>query len=164
MLTTYQECADKLAELLAAAQDAVHNSDKNAMRKAQEDLNGFVHICGSPIKWREMDDIASQAASAIFAAGINQALQELSSRTSDLASLTKEVNNVADHVNHASSTMRLDKANAVVDAASQALDVAKVLKAQLATAQPDQQMVAGSIGNLLDILQKVYSQAGDLKN
>jgi len=163
-LKSYEDWSGKLAQLLDQAHDAIAANDVNKKLEAQRALNEFIDNCASPVKGADLDDIASRAIGNIFEATLDQAMKEMGSRTAELMALTKEIGAITDHANETAAAMRLEKVRAVVDAASKALDTVKALKQQLGDKQPDPQKVADSISGLLELLQKVYSQAADLKN
>ena len=163
-LKTYADWSGKLAELLDEAHDAIAAGDVNKKLEAQRALNEFIDNCASPVKGAQLDDIASRAMGNIFEATLDQAMKEMGSRTAELTTLTKEVGGITNQANETAAELRLEKARAVVDAAAQALDTVKALKQQLGAQQPDQQKVADSIASLVEILQTVADQAGDLKN
>ncbi len=163
-LKTYADWAGKLAALLAEAHDAIAAGDVNKKLEAQRALNEFIDNCAAPVKGAQLDDIASRAIGNIFEATLDQAMQELGNRTAELTSLTKEVGAISDHATATASAMRLEKVRAVVDATAQAVDTVNSLKQQLGANQPDAQKVTASIASLLEILQTISTQVGDLKD
>src|ERR1044072_976 len=98
-LNTYDDWSGKLSELLDQAHDAIAAGDLNEKLAAQRALNEFIDNCASPIKGKELDDIASRAIGNIFEATLDQCMAEMGKRTAELTALTKEVTAIADHVN-----------------------------------------------------------------
>lgn len=163
-LNTYEDWSGKLAELLDEAHDAIASGDVNKKLQAQRDLNEFIDNCASPIKGKELDDIASRAIGNIFEATLDQSMAEMGRRTAELTALTKEISAVTDHANDTAAAIRLEKIRAVADAASQALDTVNSLKQQMSSKSPDKDKVAQNVDSLIQSLQKLYSQVRDLKN
>jgi len=164
VLKTYKEWSGKLSELLAQAHDAIAAKDVDKKLEAQRALNEFIDNCASPVKGKELDDIASRAIGNLFEATLDQCMAEMGKRTAELTALTKDIAAVTDAANASAANIRLDSARKVIDTTVQAVEALKSLKQQLDSAQPDEKQLADTISTLITSIQTVRNQVETLNH
>ena len=157
-LNTYEDWSGALDKLLSRAQAAVKGTSNDKPSDVANDLIDFYRNCSSPIKTKELDDIASNAGKSMLAGALDIAGKEIASGTVALAALTKEINAVTAAANSDAASIRLDAARKVVDTTVQVVQALTTLKQKLDSTRPDDTTVTDSINNLIALIQTVRNQ------
>lgn len=154
---------DALAALLARADAAAANPDLNVRRAVAKDLQTFIMDNPPAIDdepdtavFREMDDIAGKAHDALLLAVVEDRVSAIASRSAELAGLAKKVAAQTAENEKAAKSIRLEKATAVVNSVTTAVNAIKNLKTQLEdqpATEEDFTELAKKLGKALQTLQ-----------
>jgi len=154
-LRTYEDWADKLAELLDAARVALASGDSNARGTAKRDLMTFIDK--SP-NWliKDLDEIADAARRELSKAQIDDALTGIEDRTAELVRLRKLIGGATEGALAAASSMRLERAKAVIDSTTGVITQMRQLK--------DTVVEEGGNGDLVALIEKTVSSVQKLRD
>jgi hypothetical protein len=157
-LNTYEDWSGALEKLLDRAQAAVAGTSGEKPGDVADEIIDYYKNCSSPIKTKELDEIASNTVKNMLAGALDKAATDIANGTVALTALTKEVNAITDANNSDAASIRLDAARKVVDTTVQVVQALTTLKQHLDASQPDDKKIADSITTLIGTIQTVRNQ------
>lgn len=149
-LSSLEQWAKALEDLLAEAQSAVESQNLDAKRQAQKNFLEFIKA--SPPKCNFLDQIAGRAATNVFESVVDQALAELSARNDELHTVTEAMNGIAEEAQKDARALMFEDTIGALTKVTAVLEAFKELEEQLDT--PD--------AELLGQIAAVASSAADL--
>ena len=120
----FDNYAAALEKIVEEAREAILANDNSAMKTAHNDLADFIADSDDRIDGViELDDIASKAMRDLTLARLDQSLvKNLSERSADIARLVKTISSQSSTNNSTASALRLERAKALLDASTTAVD------------------------------------------
>jgi hypothetical protein len=156
----FDEYAADLEQLVEKAREAALATDDARMKAAHRDLAGFIADSDDRIAGViELDDIASNAMRDVTLARLDQALiKNLSERSADIARLVKTFSNQAASRNSAAAAIRLERAKALIDASTTAVDELKKFAEIVDPSAADGKRLVKALNDAIAAVQAVQKQ------
>ena len=160
MPKNFDRYAADLETLVENAREAILASDEPRMKSVHTDLAAFIADSDDRIDGvSELDDIASNTMRDVTLARLDQSLvRNLSERSADIARLVKTIASQSSANNSAAAAIRLERAKALLDAGTTAVDELKKFAAIVDTSSPDGKKLAKSLGDAIAAVIAVQKQ------
>ncbi|MCB1860051.1 MAG: hypothetical protein KDI63_17405 [Gammaproteobacteria bacterium] len=140
-LNTFEEWAAVLHQLLGSASESIQSGDIAKRVATQNALHNF--IMHSPNLFSaELDEIARKTIADIFETALDEALNNIASRSAELAMHIKTVRAVTQQAESAVKSIRLERATKVIESATQVIRDLADLKLAISTSTGDQALHA----------------------
>jgi len=127
MPKNFDTYAADLEKIVEDAREAILAGNDSGMKTAHTDLAGFITDSDDRIDGvSELDDIASNTMRDVTLARLDQSLvKNLSERSADIVRLVKTISSQSSSNNSTASALRLERAKALLDASTTAVDELK---------------------------------------
>lgn len=160
MPKTFDNYAADLETLVENAREAILAGADTRMKASHTNLAAF--IAGSDDRVPgiiELDTIASNAMRDITLARLDQSLvKNLSERSADIARLIKTISTQSTATNSAASALRLERAKALLDASTMAVDALKKFADTVDSATSDGNNLAKALNDAIAAVLAVQKQ------
>ena len=160
MPKTFEEYASELEQLIEKARETILGGEQAKMKTAHRNLGAFIADSDDRLDGvSELDDVASHAMRDVTLARLNQSLvTNLSDRSGDIARLVKTFSTQASVNNSAASALRLERAKALLDASTTAVDELKKFAQTLDTTGTDGKKLAKTVQDAIAAVLAVQKQ------
>jgi hypothetical protein len=160
MPKNFDRYATDLEALVEKAREAILASDEPRMKSVHTDLAAFIADSDDRIDGvSELDDIASNTMRDVTLARLDRSLvRNLSERSADIARLVKTISSQATANNSAAAAIRLERAKALLDAGTTAVDELKKFADIVDTSSADGRKLAKSLGDAIAAVVAVQKQ------
>jgi hypothetical protein len=160
MPKNFDNYAADLEKLVEQAREAILAGNDPRMKTTHSGLAAFITDSDDRIDGvSELDDIASHTMRDVTLARLDQSLvKNLSERSADIARLVKTISSQSSANNSAAAALRLERAKALLDAGTTAVDELKKFADIVDTSTPDGKKLAKSLGDAIAAVLSVQKQ------
>ena len=160
MPKTFDNYAADLERLVGNAREAILAGDDTRMKAAHADMAAFIADSDDRIPGViELDNIASNTIRDVTLARLDQSLvKNLSERSADIARLIKTISTQSTATNSAASALRLERAKALLDASTTAVDELKKFVDTVDGSTSDGQNLAKALNDAIVAVLAVQKQ------
>ena len=160
MPKTFEDYAAELETRLEKSREAILVADDARMKASHADLRAFIEDSDDRLHGvTELDDIASNAMRDVTLARLDQSLvKNLSERSAEIARLIKTISNQSASNNSAASALRLERAKALLDASTTAVDELKKFTDTVDASTNDGKKLAKALNEAIAAVLAVQKQ------